>query len=152
MFTVACFLILLMAAAHNTGFLMAKSSGPEEDKVLAAMKDFHNDMGMGMSPSNYDLFLALAFSMTVLMVGLGVTGLVVSASRSVSSEVIRTLSWIYLAWVAVFTIIGYYYRVPPPVISGVVVGLALLVGLVVPAKSSEDPAPVSLSKHANQAR
>ena len=142
MFTVACFLILLMAAAHNTGFLMAWSSGPEDDKVLNAMKDFHNEMGMGMSPSTYDLFMALAFSMTVLMVGLGVTGLVLAASRSVSSEVIRTLTWIYLGWDAVFTIIGYYYRVPPPVISGVLVGLALITALLLPAKSFEEPSPV----------
>ena len=142
MFTVACFLILLMAAAHNTGFLMAKSSGPEDDKVLNAMKDFHNEMGMGMSPSTYDLFMALAFSMTVLMVGLGATGLVLAASRSVSSDVIRTLTWIYLGWDAAFTIIGYYYRVPPPVISGVLVGLALITALLLPAKSFEEPSPV----------
>jgi predicted membrane channel-forming protein YqfA (hemolysin III family) len=109
-------------------------------------------MGMGMSPSTYDLFMALAYSMTVLMVGLGVTGLIMAASRSVSSEVIRTLSWIYLAWVTVFTLVGYYYRVPPPLISGVVIGVALVVGLVLPAKSSEEPAPVNLSKHANQTR
>lgn len=137
MFTVACFLILLTAAGHNTGFLLAKSSGPEDDKVMSAMKDFHNEMGMGMSPSTYDLFLALAYSMTVLMVALGVTGLVLAASRSVSSAVIRTVTWLYLLWVAAFIVVGYYYRVPPPVISGVLIEAALIAALVSAKKGND---------------
>jgi hypothetical protein len=128
-----------MAAAHNTGFLLAKSSGPEDDKVMTAMKGFHNELGMGMSPSTYDLFLALAYSMTVLMVGLGATGLVLSADRSVSSSVIRTVTWLYILWVAAFTLVGYYYRVPPPLISGVLIELALIAA-VIPSGKREDKA------------
>jgi hypothetical protein len=137
MFTVACILILLMALAHNTGFLMAKSSGPEDEKVLDAMKGFHNEMGMGMSPTTYDLFLALAYSMTVLMVGLGVTGLVLAASKSVSTSVIRTITWLYIAWVGAFTAIGYYYQVPPPLISGVVIEVALIAAALSAGKGND---------------
>jgi hypothetical protein len=137
MFTIACILLLLAAAAHNTGFLLLKANGPEDQKVLDAMKDFHNQLGMGMSPSFFDLFLALAYSMTVLMVALGVTGLVLSASKSVSTSVIRTITWLYIGWVAAFTAIGYYYQVPPPLISGVVVELALIAAALSAKKGNE---------------
>jgi hypothetical protein len=137
MFTVSCILLLLAAAAHNTGFLLLKAVGPEDEKVLDAMKGFHNQMGMGMAPSFFDLFLALAFTMTVLMVGLGVVGLVLSASKSVSSEVIRTMTWLYLAWMAAFIGVGYYYRVPPPVISGIPIALALIASLLSAKKGKE---------------
>ena len=139
MFTVSCILLLLAAAAHNMGFLLLKANGPEDEKVLDAMKGFHNQMGMGMSPSFFDLFLALAFTMTVLMVGLGVVGLVLAASKSVSTEVIRTMTWIYLVWMAAFIAVGYYYQVPPPVISGGVVELALIASLF-SAKKGKDAA------------
>ena len=50
MFTVACILILLVAAAHNTGFLLSKSTGPDYDKTIAAMKDFHDDRACECRP------------------------------------------------------------------------------------------------------
>ena len=126
MFTVACFLILLAAAAHNTGFLMLRSTGPEDERVLNAMKGFHNQMSMGMSPSFFDILLAIAFTMTVLMVALGVMGLVLAGSREVSNRLLRTIACLYIVWVGAFTAIGYHYRVPPPMISGLVIEIALL--------------------------
>jgi hypothetical protein len=137
MFTVSCILLLLAAAAHNTGFLLLKAVGPEDERVLDAMKGFHNQLGMGMSPSFFDLFLALAFTMTVLMVALGVIGLVLSASKSVSSEVIRTMTWLYVVWMAAFIGVGYYYRVPPPIISGIAVEASLIVALLTSNKGKE---------------
>ncbi len=126
MFTVACILLLLAAAAHNTGFLMMKAAGPEDEKVLDAMKGFHNQMGMGMSPTFLDIFLALAFTMTVLMVALGILGLVLAASREISNTLLRKIIWLYVLWMAGFTAVGFYYRVPPPFISGIVIEIALL--------------------------
>ena len=137
MFTLSCILILLAAAAHNTGFLMLKATGPEDEKVLDAMKGFHNPMGMGMSPSFFDIFLALAFTMTVLMVALGVIGLVLAASRSVSSDVIRTMTWLYLVWVAAFIAEGVYYRVPPPIIFGALIEASLVAALLTGKKGND---------------
>ncbi len=130
MFSVSCILILLAAAAHNTGFLMLRATGPEDQKVIDAMKGFHNQMAMGMSPSFFDILLAVAFTMTVLMVALGVTGLFLASSPEIPASLLRKIAWLYVVWMAAFTAVGYHYRVPPPFISGIVIEIALIAAVV----------------------
>ena len=90
-----------------------------------------------MSPTMDDIFLALAYSMTVLMVGLGATGLVLAASKSVSSAVIRLVAWIYLGWSVAFTVTAYHFQVPPPIISGLVIVASLIVAIIPAGKEKE---------------
>lgn len=130
MFTVACILLLLATAAHNTGFLMLKATGPEDARVLDAMKGFHNQMGMGMSPSFFDILLALAFTMSVLMAALAILGLFLAGSREVPNSLLRKVAWLYVLWMAGFTAVGFYYRVPPPIISGIVIEVALIAAAI----------------------
>jgi hypothetical protein len=90
-----------------------------------------------MSPSTFDILLALAYSMTVLMVALGVMGLLLAARRDVSNDLIRTLTWLYILWVAGFTCVGYYYRVPPPLISGIAIEVALIAAALTAGKGND---------------
>ena len=76
--------------------------------------------------------------MTVTFVALGVIGLMLTASKSVSSGVIRNMTWCYLVWNGAFTFLCYYYRVAPPLICGIIIELTLVLALIWPAKNREE--------------
>jgi hypothetical protein len=139
MFSIACILILLTAVAHTIGNLAAKSSGPAEEQVMTQMKESHQDMGMGMSPSIYDILRTLTFTMSITFFALGGIGLMLTGSKSVSSDVITRITWFYLIWNGAFTILSYGYKIPPPLISGVLIELALIAA-VIPSGKREDAA------------
>jgi hypothetical protein len=142
MFSVACILILLTAAAHTAGNLIAGSSGAAEDKVMGAMHEYHQNMGLGMEPSMYDILRALTFTMSITFAALGILGLMLAANKSVSRVVIRNVAWFYLIWNGAFTIMSYCYRVPPPLISGALVEITLIAALL-PSAAKADEAMVA---------
>jgi hypothetical protein len=136
-FSIANILIVLTALAHTLGNLMSGSSGAAEDKVVAEMANFHVGLGLNMNPSIYDIYRALVFIMSVTFVALGVVSLVLSASRDVSDRVLRRITWIYFAWVGAFLVLNAVYRIPPSLISGALIELALLVSLFWPGANSD---------------
>ena len=136
LFSFACILILLTALLHTIGNVAPRSARTENSNVEALMRDTHMPMGMGMEPSIYDIFRALTFTMTVTFIALGVIGLLLSGSRSVSSGVVRRMTWFYALWNGAFTALCFYYRVPPPLISGVLIELVLVVALLLPGKNA----------------
>ena len=138
MFTVACILILITAALHTMGNALPRRMGEAQNKVLDVMQSSRLPMGMGMEPSFYDIFRAVTFTMSITFVALGVIGLMLAGSRSVSGGVIRSMTWFYLLWNGAFTLLCYYYRVAPPLICGVLIEVALIAALVTTAKSAED--------------
>lgn len=140
MFTIACILILMTAVLHTIGNLRPRSMGEAQNKVIDAMQSSRLPMGMGMEPSFYDILRTLTFTMSVTFVALGVTGLMLTASKSISSGVIRNVTWFYLIWNGAFTFLCYYYRVPPPLICGVMIELALIVALISSAKKGNEAA------------
>jgi hypothetical protein len=140
MFSIACFLILITAALHTIGNMAgAPTRGPEENGIRV-MQEVRLNMGMGMEPSMYDIFRTLTFTMSVTFTALGVIGLILTGSKSVSSGVIRNITWFYALWNGAFTALCFYYRIPPPLICGVLIELTLIIVLLPSTKSAEEPA------------
>lgn len=144
MFTIACILILLTAVLHTIGNWSVNPTGEEEQKVITAMQDFHLQMGMGMEPSFFDLFRALTFVMTVTFLALGAVGLMLSGSRTISTAMVRRLTWSYAIWNGAFTAVCFYYKVPPPLICGIVIELALVIALLPSAANTGQAAAVKV--------
>ena len=137
MFSLACVLILITAALHTIGSLAPRSARTEDSNVEGMMRQTHLPMGLGMEPSVYDIFRDLTFTMSVTLTALGVIGLILTGSRSVASDVIRKIAWFYALWNAAFTALCFDYRIPPPLICGVLIEVVLIIALLPLTKSAE---------------
>ncbi len=129
-FTSAAILMLLMAAAHTAGFLASAPSNSAEQKLFADMEATRSPLGLGMSPSLMDIYFALAFTLSVALAGLGVMNLVLAAIPETPNRVLRAAGWVNALWLAAFVILSWVYRVPPPLIFGAIVGLAVAASII----------------------
>jgi hypothetical protein len=129
-FTSAAILMLLVAAGHTVGFLAAAPSNPVEEKLFADMGALLNPLGLGMSPSVKDIYFSLAFTLGVVFAALGLMNLMLAAIPETPGRVLRAAGWINVLWVAGFLILNWVYRVPPPLIFGAIVGIAVAASLV----------------------
>lgn len=123
LFTTACVLVLLTAAAHTLGHLAAQPANPAEQQLLDQMKGYHlPEMGFGMAPSMYDVLDLLSWFMSLGLGIWGVFGLLLSsaAKRAVPSGVFdRLLQRAALAsagFALALTVACFLRQVPPPMI------------------------------------
>src|ERR1700727_707160 len=130
LFTSAAILMLLMAAGHTAGFLAGAPSNPVEVKLFADMGAVLNPLGLGMSPSVKDIYFALAFSLGVTFAALGAMNLVLAAIPETPDRVLRAAGWVNALWVGAFLILNWVYLVPPPLIFGAILGLAVAASLI----------------------
>jgi hypothetical protein len=129
-FTSAAIVMLLMAAGHTAGFLTAAPSNPVEEKLFADMGAVLNPLGLGMSPSVKDIYFGLAFALGVTFAALGVTNLMLAAIPETPDRVLRAAGWVNALWVGAFLILNWVYRVPPPLIFGTILGIAVVASLI----------------------
>jgi hypothetical protein len=78
-------------------------------------------MSFGMTPSLWDIFRDLAFTMSVTFFGLAALNAVVVWHRDTTPALLRTAALVNAVWVAAFVVVCYVYRVPPPLICGVLI-------------------------------
>jgi hypothetical protein len=130
LFSTAAILMLLTAMAHTAGTLASVETSSEERSLIQAMKNFRTPLGMDMNPSMFDIFRALAFTMSVTLAGLAAVNLALAASPDTPDRLLRRIAWIDAAWVAAFTVLSGAYQLPPPMLSGVLIELALLGSLM----------------------
>jgi hypothetical protein len=83
-----------------------------------------------MSPSLMDIYFALAFTLTVALAGLGVMNLVLAAIPETPGRVLRAVGWVNALWVAALVMLSWVYRIPPPLIAGTIVGIAVAASLI----------------------
>lgn len=125
-----CIALLLEAVAHTLGTSAPLPDDPQVHSVVAAMKGLSSPMGLGMSPSVWDIHYGLAYFMTVGLVALGVLGLVVLRAAPADHRLHRTVVVVLFAANLVMLGLWWYYRIPPPLISQVIVsalfGMSLL--------------------------
>ena len=112
-------LLFLAGAAHTAGQFTPDE--PELAAGLQAMRTSHLPMGMGMTPSLFDIFRLLAFTMTVTFFALGALNTVIVRHRDTTPALLRTITLLNVMWLTAFIAICYVYAVPPPLISGVVI-------------------------------
>ena len=130
LFTTAAILMLLTAISHTMGNLFPGPPGPAEQKLFAAMDDYREPMGLGMIPSMRDIYSTLVFTMSITFGALGLLNLVVASSRETSASLLRRLTWVNAIWVGAFLILSWAYRVPPPLISAVIIEAVILLDLI----------------------
>lgn len=129
-FSSAAILMLLMAVGHTVGFLSGGPSTPVEEKLFADMGALLNPLGLGMSPSVKDIYFSLAFTLGLVFAALGAMNLMLAAIPETPDRVLRAASWINALWVAGFLILNWVYRVPPPLVFGTIVGIAVVASLI----------------------
>ena len=112
-------LLALAAALHTVGQFTPDE--PEIAAGLAAMRTSRLPMGMGMAPSLMDIFRDLAFTMTVTFFALAAMNAVVLWHRDTTPALLRAIAALNVVWLAAFVVICWVYRVPPPLISGLVI-------------------------------
>jgi hypothetical protein len=130
LFTCAAVVMLLMAAGHTIGFLTSAPSNPVEEKLFSDMGAALNPLGLGMSPSVKDIYFDSAFTLGIMFAALGAMNLALAAIPETPDRVLRAAGWINALWVAAFLIMNWIYRVPPPLIFGSIVGIAVAASLI----------------------
>jgi hypothetical protein len=121
-------LLALAGAAHTAGQFTPDE--PELAAALAAMRTAHLPMGMGMAQSLFDIFRDLAFTMTVTFFALAALNLVIVRHRDATPALLRSVTTLNLIWLAAFIGVCWFYAVPPPLISGVLIWPFFLMALV----------------------
>lgn len=131
LFTTAAVLMILTAAAHTAGNLVTSPDSQEERKVLDAMSGLHFAFGMGMNPSMLDVYWVLVFTMSITFAALGLMSLVAAASPEIPDRILRRIGWVNAVWVGGVLILSWAYRIPPPLISAVIIEVFVVAALVV---------------------
>ena len=121
-------LLVLSAVAHTIGHVPLLS-GAERSGSIVAMSADRSPLGLGMEPSMLDIHLALVLTMSVTFVALGVVTLLVALGDA-SAKLHRRIVWLDAICVGILVGVYAYYRVPPPLISTVLIEAALLAALV----------------------
>lgn len=136
LFAIGSILMLLTAAAHTAGQFAPAPNDAALNSVLSAMQGYKLDMGMGMKPSIEEVYYSLAFTMSILLLFLGVQNLVSIYLAGDSAKLMRSLTAINLLCVVAQVILNWHYRIPPPLISFVLISLVFALSLAMPNKSN----------------
>jgi hypothetical protein len=78
-------------------------------------------MGMGMSPSVWEIYRGLVFTMSLCLVAMGALGLAVAGSRDATTRLLSRLALVFAISSAALTILYWVYQIPPPLISMAIV-------------------------------
>jgi hypothetical protein len=124
LYTSACLATILVAILHTIGnTLSSPPADPEYFRVLEAMTRYRIPLGLGMSPSVWDIYRDLVFTMSVCLVAMGVLGLVVGSSVDATPRLISRMALAGALSSAALTAVSWFYQVPPPLISMAIVTL-----------------------------
>ena len=115
LYSTASILTILVAGMHTIGNL--QPTPPEFEGVIAAMRGAPVPMGMGMTPSIYDIYWSLILGMSVYIAGIGVLGLVLASSTDASMKVLSRSAAMFAVICAGVTAVCWIAQVPPPLIS-----------------------------------
>ena len=135
-FSTAAILMLLLAVAHTAGNLAPGPVEPAQEKLFQDMNAVRVPVGMGMNPSVKDLYFTLVWTTAITFAGLGLISLTLAAISETPERVLRRVSWINALWVGGVLIVCWIYRVAPPLISVVIIEVAVIGSLLRPARSS----------------
>jgi len=133
LFSSAGVLMILTAFAHTAGHF-SPSSGPAEDQLVGAMRDFRMALGFGMNPSMLDIYSSLSLTMTITFVTLGTISLLLAGSADTTNRLLRRAGWVNATWVGAFLAVNAYYQIPPPLISAAIIELVLLAAVLTPSR------------------
>jgi ribose/xylose/arabinose/galactoside ABC-type transport system permease subunit len=122
MLTWACLATIAVAGLHTIGnTLPSEPPDAAYHSVTGAMRGYTIPLGMGMAPSLWDVYRALVFTMSICFVAMGALGLVVAGSPDATPRILTRTAWTLTLSSIALLILYWYYRIPPPLISMIVV-------------------------------
>src|SRR5262245_27157287 len=141
-FTAAAGVALVLAAvAHTLGHLPLLT-GAERSGSIVAMDADRAPLGLGMAPSMLDIHLALVLTLSVTYVALGAITLLIALGEA-DARLHRRVAWLDTISIGVLVAVYAYYRVPPPLVSTVVVEALLVVALIRSRRTGAWPMPAA---------
>ena len=138
LFSTAAVLMILNALVHTAANLASAPDDPALQKAFEGMSNYRAALGLGMNPSLQDVYWTFVFIMSITFAALGVINLVLAANPDTPPRLLRSVSWVNALWVGAYLILSWSYRIPPGLISGVIIELAVVAALLAPGRVSRE--------------
>lgn len=120
--SIASIATILTAGLHTLGqFGPEPPAGSALAAAEAAMQNTRIAMGAGMTPSVWEIFRDLTFTMSVTVFAMGMLGLAVARDREAPARLVRRISVVLALATAALTAISAVYQVFPPLVCFAVV-------------------------------
>ena len=130
LFSIASILLILTAVAHTLGHFQPEPRTPEFANLKSTMQAYQIDM-MGMKPSAYGVLESLSLTLTIMLLMLGLQNLLVAIVDE-SGKMIRRFTLVNIIGVGALVALYWFYRIPPPLISFVIVEIVFLLAILIP--------------------
>jgi hypothetical protein len=131
LFSIASILLILTAAAHTLVHFQPEPQTPEFANLKSTMEAYKFDPGMGTKPSVNAILNSLSLTMSITLFLLGLQNLLV-AMVDESGKMIRRFALVNIIGVGALIALYWYYRIPPPLISFVIVEIMFLLAVLIP--------------------
>jgi hypothetical protein len=123
-FSLAAVLMLFTALAHTLGNIQPINN-PDQRLLITQMAALRLPVGLQMTPSVWQIYQDLMFTMSVTFLGLGLVNVTLGAHREATTALLRRVSWMNLIWVAAYTLLAMAFQVTPAAISGLLILIAV---------------------------
>ncbi|MFY9610980.1 MAG: hypothetical protein WAU45_20510 [Blastocatellia bacterium] len=131
--------LTIVALLHGIGNLAPPPADAALDAVVAAIRGYQIDLGLGMRPSFLDIHKSLSLTMSILLLGLGVQNLMTLRVAGDSAKLVRCLCLVNAIFVGALVVLYAMYRIPPPLVTLGVVETLFLLALLLPRKHPQSP-------------
>jgi hypothetical protein len=130
-FTAGCLTLFAVSLLHTLGnTLSTPPADAEYVGMEAAMREYLVPLGLGMSPSVWDIYMSLVFTMSVCLLGMGAIGVVVASSQDATPRLLSRVAAALAAISAALTILYAVYQVTPALVSLAVVTVLFVIAAV----------------------
>ncbi len=122
--------------ANDRKHVVKATAGPAYAAVVSAMRGYTIPLGIGMSPSLWDIYRGLVFTMSICLVAMGALGLMIAASRDATARLLSSAALVLGGFSAALTLLYWVYRVPPPLITMAIVTALFAIAVVTTSRAS----------------
>jgi len=126
LFITANVLLLIVAGLHTFGAL-SQPTDPADLELISAMKNRIVPVGLGWTPSTFDIFRSLALIMTINLVGMVLVNLGMLAFSRSQPGLLRRLSLLNVLVLTAIVALSLAYRIAPPFVTLAVVDALFLI-------------------------
>ena len=138
-FIVANILLLMVAALHTMGSLRAPEAAADIS-LVNILQSRHMPVGLGWTPSMFDIVRTLALTMTINLVGIALVNFGLLPFTRSTPGLLRRLSLINTVVVGAIVVLSFAYRIAPPFLTLGIVDVVFLTGWR--AKTEIGPPPL----------